>query len=133
MKTYPFAIDVVYTYILDMYFPFCPKGLKIQRSKISLFNGFITVDKVYTGILFIFTPQNFSCKIFGGARSCSYIYIKIKVMITYLTIYFAIGIILGFSAESFSQGASEWDNFIRIFVIILWPISLIYIIKEYLK
>ena len=58
---------------------------------------------------------------------------KIKVMITYLTIYFAIGIILGFSAESFSQGASEWDNFVRIFVIILWPISLIYIIKEYLK
>ena len=54
-------------------------------------------------------------------------------MITYLTIYFAIGIILGFSAESFSQGTSEWDNFIRIFVIILWPISLIYIIKEYLK
>ena len=54
-------------------------------------------------------------------------------MITYLTIYFAIGIILGFSAESFSQGASEWDNFVRIFVIILWPISLIYVIKEYLK
>ena len=54
-------------------------------------------------------------------------------MITYLTIYFAIGIILGFSAESFIQGASEWDNFVRIFVIILLPISLIYIIKEYLK
>ena len=54
-------------------------------------------------------------------------------MITYLTIYFAIVIILGLSAESFSQGTSEWDNFVRIFVIILWPISLIYIIKEYLK
>ncbi len=54
-------------------------------------------------------------------------------MITYLTIYFAIGLILGFSAESFSQGTSEWDNFVRIFVIVLWPVSLIFVIKEYLK
>tara|TARA_B100002019_G_scaffold276737_1_gene275840 strand:+ start:822 stop:986 length:165 start_codon:yes stop_codon:yes gene_type:complete len=54
-------------------------------------------------------------------------------MITYLTIYLAIGLILGFSAESFSQGTSEWDNFVRIFVIVLWPVSLMFIIKEYLK
>jgi len=54
-------------------------------------------------------------------------------MITYLTLYLTIGLILGFSAESFSKGTSEWDNFVRIFVIILWPISLIFVIKEYLK
>ena len=54
-------------------------------------------------------------------------------MITYLTIYFAIGLILGFSAESFSKGTAEWDNFVRIFVIVLWPVSLMFVIKEYLK
>ena len=54
-------------------------------------------------------------------------------MITYLTIYFSIGLLLGFSAESFSQGTAEWDNFVRIFVIVLWPVSLMFVIKEYLK
>jgi len=54
-------------------------------------------------------------------------------MITYLTLYLFIGLFLGFRAESFSKGTSEWDNFVRIFVIILWPISLIFVIKEYLK
>ena len=54
-------------------------------------------------------------------------------MITYLTIYLAIGLILGFSAESFSQETTEWNNFVRMFVIILWPLSLIFVVKEYLK
>ena len=54
---------------------------------------------------------------------------EIKVM----TVYLAIGLIFGFSIEVLSPSEEKWDNFTRIFVILLWPLAIIYVLREYLK
>ena len=75
-----FTIDVVYTYILCVISPFTSKGSKPKGSKISLTDEFFTVDRIYTGILFI-TPLYFPMKEFGEAKYYSYIYTKYKIKV----------------------------------------------------
>tara|TARA_R110001583_G_scaffold191885_1_gene357737 strand:+ start:314 stop:466 length:153 start_codon:yes stop_codon:yes gene_type:complete len=50
-----------------------------------------------------------------------------------MTVYLAIGLIFGFSIEVLSPSEEKWDNFTRIFVILLWPLAIIYVLREYLK